>query len=65
MEIIIDQEEYAELDKLLSDIENKIGPFKMDTHEHAVSVIEYASAHAKRIREILSIKKGELRSEKP
>ena len=62
MEFLITKDEYEELDSLLSDIENKIGPYKMDQHEHALSVIDYGSLHAKRIREILSINNDDKRS---
>ena len=55
MQLVISQDEYQELSELLNEIENKIGPYKMDNHEHALSVMGNNSKNAKRIREILSI----------
>ena len=49
------QDEIEEFYVLLKEIENKIGPFKMDNHEHAVSVIENSSKNAKRIREMFTV----------
>ena len=57
------QEEIEEFYVLLKEIENKIGPFKMDNHEHAVSVIENSSKNAKRIREMFTVDTSEKRSQ--
>ena len=63
VEIVVPQEEYEQLDQLLKEIEDKIGPYKMDNHEHALSVMENSSRNAKRIREILSVSTSETRSQ--
>jgi len=55
------QDEIEEFYVLLKEIENKIGPFKMDNHEHAVSVIENSSKNAKRIREMFTVDTSEKR----
>ena len=58
------QDEIEEFYVLLKEIENKIGPFKMDNHEHAVSVIENSSKNAKRIREMFTVDTSEKEASK-
>ena len=56
------QDECVEVYVLLKEIVDKIGPYKMDNHEHAISVIDHSSENAKRVIEILSIDNGDLGS---
>ena len=51
---VFTDEDYAEIEKRLTEIENKIGPFKIDQTEFAWSVMENSTENAKKIKEILA-----------
>lgn len=45
---------YNEIMELLDEIILKIGPYKMDNHSHALSVMDNSSKNAKRVKSLLS-----------
>ena len=44
--IILQDEDYTQIIALLQEIQEKIGPHKMDNHEHAISVMENSTRNA-------------------
>jgi hypothetical protein len=44
---------YDEIMEKLDEIINKIGPYKIDNHKHALSVMDNSSKNAERIRSLL------------
>ena len=51
--IILTDDEFTEIEKRLGDIIAKMGPYKMDNHEHALSVMDSSTDHATVIRNLL------------
>ena len=49
---IIPEDKYQRIMKLLGEIEAKIGPYKMDNFEHALSVMDNSTENAKEIKEL-------------
>ena len=44
--IILQDEDYTQIIALLQEIQEKIGPYKMDNHEHAISVMDNSTRNA-------------------
>ena len=51
--IMLTKENYEEIMEKLAEIIGKLGPYKMDNHEHALSVMDNSAKNAERIRYLL------------
>ena len=51
--IMLTNQNYDEIQEKLGEIIAKMGPYKMDPHDHAVSVIDSNTKNAERIRDLL------------
>jgi len=51
--IMLTNKNYEEIEEKLGEIITKIGPYKMNNYDHALSVMDASSKNAERVRSLL------------